>query len=178
MIEQTIAIPLSKRKIVQALFISLLFVVLGLWLAIARPDSGNPVLSNPVLLVVIGLASILFFGMGIIVLIRKLNDKKPGLIISNEGIIDNSSGVAAGLIPWSEIEDIKTARVMSQQFLMLIVTNPQQYIQRQTSTIKRKGMELNYKNYGSPISISASALKIGFGELQALLIDKWEANKQ
>lgn len=161
---------------VGALFISLIFVALGLWLVIARPDSGNPVLGNPVLIVVIGLASILFFGMGVIVLLRKLNDKKPGLIISNEGVIDNASGVAAGIIPWSDIEEIKAVQVMSQKFLMLIVKDPQQYIRRQTSTIKRKGMELNYKNYGSPISLSAGSLQIGFNDLQALLMENWEAN--
>jgi hypothetical protein len=33
-------------------------------------------------------------------------------------------------------------------------------------------MELNYKTYGSPISISASSLKINFDELHKLLIDK------
>lgn len=175
--EPTIEIPLSKAKVVRALFISVVLVALGLWLVIARPQTGNPVLGNPVLIVVVGLASMLFFGMGIIVLIRKLNDKRPGLVITGEGIMDNASGVAAGVIPWSEIEEIKVARVMSQQFLMLIVKHPQQYIQRQTNAIKRKGMELNYKNYGSPVSISAASLKIGFKELETLLRENWEKNK-
>gem|GEM_PF-88308 len=174
MTQSIIEIPLSKRKIIVALFISLLFEALGLWLVIARPSSSNPILGNPILIAVVGLAAIVFFGMGIIVLLRKLKDKRPGLIISNEGILDNASGVAAGVIPWSDIQEIKLAHVMSQKFLMLIVKDPQQYIQRETNAIKRKGMELNYKNYGSPISISAAALKINFNELQALLVEKWE----
>ncbi|MGN7783868.1 STM3941 family protein [Niabella sp. 22666] len=179
MTQLNIEIPLSKRKIMVALFISLLFVALGFWLVIARPNpnGGNAILGNPILIVVVGLAAIVFFGMGILVLIRKLKDKRPGLIVSDEGILDNASGVAAGVIPWADIQKIKLAQVMSQKFLMLIVKDPEQYIQRETNAIKRKGMELNYKNYGSPISISAGSLQIGFNELQALLMEKWQKHK-
>lgn len=52
---------------------------------------------------------------------------------------------------------------------MLEVNNPQDYIDRQDSLFKRKGMQLNYKMYGTPLSITANGLKIPFKELLALV---------
>jgi hypothetical protein len=61
---------------------------------------------------------------------------------------------------------------------MLQVKNPQHYIDRQTSLFKRKGMELNNKMYGMPLSITANGLKISFDNLLAILTDKLHASRQ
>lgn len=61
---------------------------------------------------------------------------------------------------------------MSQKFLMIIVKNPQEYIDKVTSPLKRNAMKMNYKIYGSPISISANALKTDFEKLQKLINEK------
>jgi len=170
--EEQIEIPLSKKKMILALLGAILFIVIGFWFLINPPRINNPFFGNPTVLFIIGLASIIFFGFVAITMIRKLPDKKAGLIINKQGIIDNSSGVSAGLVTWSDIEEIKVIQVMNQKFLMFIVKNPQQYIDRVTNPIKRKGMEINYKSYGSPISISANSLKTNFDGLYNLLTEK------
>jgi hypothetical protein len=71
---------------------------------------------NPFVKYGAAIAAILFFGFGIFYFLRKLIDKKPGLIIDDNGIIDNSSAVSVGLIPWSDIEHISTTNVMKQKF--------------------------------------------------------------
>jgi hypothetical protein len=109
--------------------------------------------------------------------IKKLPDNKPGLIINSEGIIDNSSGVSAGLVLWKDIIEITTSNVMNQKFLMFIVKNPEEYINRQNGIVKRKAMEMNYRSYGSPISISANTLDTNFEELYELLQRKFNKNK-
>lgn len=170
--QEQIEIPLSKKKLFLILFGAIVLVLIGLWFLINPPISSNQNFGLSSIYSIVGFISVLFFGLGAFAIFSKISDKKAGLIINSQGIIDNSSGVSAGLVSWKDIQEIKVAQVMNQKFLMLIVKNPQDYLAKVTNTIKRKGMELNYKTYGSPISISASSLKTDFDELHKLLVDK------
>ena len=174
---EQIEIPLSKKKMLMTLFGAIVFVVLGLWFLVNPPKINNPILGNPTLIFIVGLVSILFFGFVAITIFRKFSDKKAGLIISKEGITDNSSGVSAGQIPWTDILEIKVSQVMSQKFLMLIVSNPQDYLDKVTNPLKRNTMKMNYKTYGSPISISSNALQTDFDNLYKLLKEKMREYK-
>ncbi len=175
--DEQIEIPLSKQKMLLTLLGSIVFVGLGIWFLVNPPRISNPIFGNPTLIFIIGLASILFFGLVAVTILRKFSDKKPGLIISRQGITDNSSGVSAGLIPWTDIQEIKISQVMSQKFLMFIVSNPQDYIDKVTNPLKRNAMKMNYKTYGSPISISSNALRTNFNELQKILVEKMNEYK-
>jgi len=175
--DEQIQIPLSKQKMLLTLLGSIVFVGLGIWFLINPPRISNPILGNPTLIFILGLASILFFGLVAVTILRKFSDKKPGLIISRHGITDNSSGVSAGLILWTDIQEIKISQVMSQKFLMFIVSNPQDYLDKVTNPLKRNAMKMNYKTYGSPISISSNSLRINFNELQKILVEKMNEYK-
>jgi hypothetical protein len=101
-----------------------------------------------------------------------LPDNKPGLIIDQTGLTDNSSGVSAGQVLWSDIEAISVIEIHRQKLIMLKVRNPQEYIDKQTSGFKRKMMQINFKLYGTPLSITSNGLKISFEELLSTLTDK------
>ena len=166
---QKIEIPISKSKITLLLVAALIFVGLGLWFVIAPPRSGNAFWNNQTKVTIIGYASIIFFGICAVYSIYKLSDNKPGLIIDHLGILDNSSGMPAGPILWSDIEDISVIELYRQKLLMIKVKNPEDYINRQTGLLKRKSMLLNNKLYGAPVSLSANGLKISFDELLHLI---------
>ena len=151
---------------------SLVFVGLGFWFLIHPPITNHWLFGNMTLFFVIGLASVLFFGFVAVTIFIKFSDQKPGLIISRHGITDNSSGVSAGLIPWADIQEIKISKVMSQKFLMILVNNPQAYLDKVKNPLKRNAMKMNYKTYGSPISISSNALRTNFEELHRILVLK------
>jgi hypothetical protein len=68
--------------------------------------------------------------------------------------------------------------VASQKILTLIVKNPQDYIDRETAPFKKKILAMNYKTYGSPISISANSLQTNFDKLYSLLTEKMKEYKQ
>ena len=165
-----IEIPLSKIKLTLMLFGSIAFVAAGIWM-VTSPNafSTSHRTHNPIIVFVIGAASILFFGLCLVYIAIKLTDYAPGLIISDEGIYDNSSGVSVGLIPWTDIKKIEISNAGRQRFIVLVVKNPKHYINRQKSFITRKAMEMNYKHFGSPINISANGLKTRFDELLLLL---------
>ena len=175
--EQAIEIPLNKSKIVMMLVGSLIFVIIGFWFVIAPPEIDNSFWGDPTKLTIIGAASILFFGLCAYFFGRKLPDNKPGLIIDETGLIDNSGGFAAGNILWSDIQDISVLQIQKQKMIMIYVKNPQDYIDRQTSFLKRKGMQLNYKSYGTPISITSASLKTSFDELYETITSKFHEKK-
>jgi hypothetical protein len=176
--EREIKIKLSKRKLTLLLVGSIIFVGLGVLLIINPAKFRDSIFQNTTLVFGAGLLSILFFGFVGIFIFKKLCDKQFGLIITDEGIFDNSSAVSAGQIFWSDVSAIKVIEVFNQKFIMLIVEDPEQYIDRQTSTVKRKAMQMNFKNFGSPIGISANGLQCNFQELKNILEKKFTEFKK
>lgn len=87
-------------------------------------------------------------------------------------MIDNSSGVSGGEILWVDIENIKVIEIHRQKIILVLVKNPQEYIDKQSKSFKRKLMKLNYDMYGTPLSIASNGLKISFDELFAILTSK------
>lgn len=134
----------------------------------------QPKFKNHVLGIIFGVFAMLFFGLILVILLRKIIENKPGLIINSEGVIDNSSGLSAGLVLWSDILSISTTNVTDQKFIVFIVKNPEEYISRQKGIFKRGAMKFNYRFYGSPINISANTLNTNFDKLFELLNQKFE----
>jgi hypothetical protein len=162
-------IAFNKKKLVKLIIGALLLTAGALWMLISQPQTSNAVFNNPLVKNGAAILGLLLGPVGFYIVIKKWRDKKPGLIIDDTGITDNSSGVSAGLIPWKDINEIRETKIFRQQFLMLIVQNPEEYINRQPNGLKRKGMESNYKHFGSPISISVNALDCKFYELKNML---------
>jgi hypothetical protein len=171
----TIEIALSKSKLTKFLIFSILFLAAGGWMLSAEPLSGNYLLGNPVVKNLVATLAIAMGTLGIIFFIKKLNDKRPGFVINEDGINDNSSAVAFGKIHWRDISHIQTTGIMNQQFIVIGLKNPQEYIDRYTQSMRRKSMQWNVKQYGSPVIISTSSLKCNRDELRQLLESKLAA---
>ena len=166
-------IEFSKTKLVQIILACCVFVALGVWLfsiddaRIRSSRSFRFFLNNPMYAHGLGLLAIVFFGFCGIILIKKLIDKKPGLIFNSSGFIDNASGVSAGFIPWSEVTGSQLLDLQRQRLLIIMVADPEKYAER-GSLFKRTFNKANYKMCGSPIAISSNALKVDFSELVSL----------
>jgi len=113
--------------------------------------------------------------MGILIS-KKLFENKYGIKINDEGIYDNSTSINSGLIKWENIESIEKSKVVNQNFIIVIVNNPNDFIDRQKNILTRKNVETNFKKFGSPIQISTNGLKIKFEELYEIMIS--ELNKR
>jgi hypothetical protein len=177
-LRQQIVIPLNKLKIILMLLGAVMFVVLGIWFVFYPPNIENSYWVTPFKMKLAGYASIVFFGTCAVFLIRKMPSDKPGLIIDDTGLTDNSSGLPAGQILWSDIEKVSVNEISGQRIIMLHAKNPQDYIDRQTSLFVRKGMELNNRLYGKPLSLTANGLKISLEDLLALVTKKFEETRQ
>ena len=175
---ERIEIPLSKRKMILMLIGSIGFVVIGLWLILNPPAISNPFFGNPTRLLILGIAAILIFGFFTFYFARRLPENKPGLILDKVGLTDNSSGVFVGQILWSDIENISVIEIQGQKLILLEVKNPHDYIEKQTSGLKKKIMQMNFNMYGTPLSITSNSLKIKFEELLNILNDRFDISRQ
>jgi len=172
-----IEIPISKTKISLILVGALIFVILGV-LFILTPDKFTTTFfRSPQTIMVVGTTAVLFFGAAGIYGLRKLFDKSIGLTIDENGITDNSNASSVGLIEWNDIVEIKTEQVMSTRFLLILISDPDKYLER-VNGFKRKLMQGNMKMYGTPLSITSNALRYNFDDLERLvksrLIEKQE----
>jgi hypothetical protein len=180
-----IEIPIGKKKIIIILFAIIAFVLGGIWMVLEPGDAGyyfnaatgRFIFLTPELIQFIGVVGILFFGAAVIYGIRKLFDKKAGLIIDSNGITDNSSASSIGLIEWNDISEIRTKQVMSTKFLLIDIVNPEKYIGKAKNGFQAKLMKANMNMYETPLSITSNTLKYDFGELEKLIRNEFKRNK-
>lgn len=162
-----LVVPLSKTKLILLISGAVGFVALGVWLwSIAEYQTRY----NPLYMKAVAVTSAGFFGVCGIYGFVKLFDTAPGLIIDSEGIVDNSSGVSAGRIPWREIRGITVTSLKGQKFLTFEVENPQKYVER-GNFLKHQLNAVNLKYFGSPIQIAANSLQIRFDELHKIVVE-------
>lgn len=164
---QTTTIAVNKTKTLRNLVMAVLLLLLGIlfvlkpFLFIRSDDPG--------VIKIIGYICTALSGIGIIVFVQKLRDKKEVLVIDEDGVLDHSSGIAAGRIWWKDVKNIRVEQVAGQPFIMLEVKNPQVYLQQQLNPVKKRAMELNFQLYKTPVGISAQFLNIGSEQLLPLL---------
>jgi len=168
-VENQRVIELSSAKLALMIAGSLLFVAAGAWLFVA-PDEGSFLtnlrrFADPWVFHGLGIVAALFGAAGVVYGVAKSRDRKPGLTLSSAGLVDNSSAVAAGFIPWSEVTGLDIFQLHRQQMLVVHVADPGKYIER-GGAVKRALNRANAGMCGSPIVISSNALRIPFDELR------------
>ncbi len=112
-----------------------------------------------------------------IYVIQRMRYKRPGLIISKQGIIDNSGFVSAGAIKWIDVTEVNANKVLFSECIILKVRNPKQYINNQKGLFKQTWLSLENKYYDSPVNISVTGLDIKFKELFSVMQQHYLASQ-
>jgi hypothetical protein len=162
-------IELSKAKVFKLLVSGCGLVVLGVLMLQPQPEwsRSHIRLIDSVLIPAAGLLTVGFFGLCTVVGVKKLLERKPGLVLDSTGILDNSSGVAAGLIHWSEITGFDIFQVHGERSLVVKVSSPDKYVHR-GGAIRRALNKASLRLCGSPIAITSNSLQIDFDDLLQL----------
>ena len=147
-------IPLNKQGTTLTLIGAVVLIIFSAWVLAAD------IVSNP-LVPVIGIVFLSI--IGIFDLVQILNTK-PGLVINDEGITDNTSIMNAGLIRWENITGVGVKEVRNQKVLVIEVNNGEEILKHQRG-IKKWIMRTNNEITGSPVNISSNRLKCDFEEL-------------
>jgi hypothetical protein len=105
-------------------------------------------------------AAVFLFSAGFLFIIfLKTTLKKPGLIISNEGIINNTIlGAKSYLIPWDNIKSLQGRKTVLKYTLLVFLDNPEEIIKEQSFALKLDMMN-KMKKFGTPAVINLDALK-------------------
>jgi hypothetical protein len=170
-------IPLNKKKLTLIFMGCLVFIAIGI-LFVINPTFINGLFRDPAKILLVGYASIFIFGLCGFLIALRLTAKNSGIFIDKQGITDNSSAASAGLILWTDIEEVSVINIHSQKQIMIHVKKPQSYIHNQTNMFKRIILTLNYKWYGTPLTIMPTGLKISFDELIKIISDNFNASQQ
>lgn len=128
---EEIQIRNSRQKFILVLLAAIGFVVAGLFIVMNSRSSGDRV---------IGWMSIIFFGSGIPLFIRKVSESKPRLMINDQGIFDRTLGV--GTIPWGEITGAYIKSIKDNDFICLELRSPEIW-SSQLSGIKKAAVSAN-----------------------------------
>ena len=171
-----VEIELSKKKMVFALIGSLIFIILGIQFIVNPEKFVSPVFRSSEFILIAGICASLMFSYIAIIISKKLFDKKIGLIINQNGIVDNTSGMEIGLIEWNDITAIRIGQVKSTKFLLIDTDQPEKYLKK-VNSFKARMMKLNTSMYGTPLSISSNSLKCNFDELENAVRMGFEKSK-
>lgn len=176
---QQITIPLSKRNVSFMLTIAIMFVLLGLWMLNldAAEIESHRRYNSPLFVHGAGLATIIFFGAALIAATRKLFDPAPGLVLSEEGLTDNTSLLPAGFVPWSDISGFSIGRIKNQRFLYVLLKDQDAYIDK-CGQSRRALLRANRPIALSPVTITSNSLAIKFDELESIVTKYFAARRQ
>jgi hypothetical protein len=164
----TIEIRLSKTKTLVIILGGFAFVLLSIWTwNTADLQTRLP----PITLKVIAVIGGAFFGLILIAGPKRLFDKRPGLIIGDEGIQDNSSITTGRFIAWKNIKGFKIIKIRSTKLILVFINNPKEIIQKENKFMQVL-MRATERMYGTPISIGSGTLKINSDDLLHLLEEK------
>lgn len=105
---------------------------------------------------------------------QKVFNKKPGLVIDNDGITDNSLGVMFAKVRWRDVTEIKHLENGGDHYIKITIKDPENYIAAESHSLKRKMLEMNYNTLKTPVNIAASRLKMNFDELYAIVMREFE----
>jgi hypothetical protein len=152
--KEQIIIPTSRKFIVLALLGSILFVVIGIFMVNSEPTRKY----SSTFLQTWGVIGIAFFGLTTMYCLRKLLDTKPGLIVDENGIWNNSSIISNHTIQWSELKGTSLKKIGNEKILFLYFKDDKGFVLK-FNFIERFLMRLNLSLYNSPIGISTRSLK-------------------
>jgi len=163
--KERIEIKLSKTKGILTFLGSVAFVLVSIWL-ISFADNQHR--HSQTFVKVAGYVGLIFFGPCGLYIFYKLFDTKPGLVIDDKGILDNSSAASGHIIKGNRIVGLRIGQVKSTKFILIDLVDPEQFL-NEASGITKTLMWGTYKMYGTPTSISSSTLNIDFDELYDMI---------
>jgi hypothetical protein len=156
----------SKTKLTFIILGSIAFVVGSIWMWLIADGQTR---HSPLFLKGVAIVGACFFSLCFVFGCVKLFDGRPGLIVDDEGIVDNSSAVSAGKrILWDDVIGLRVTEVAKQRFVTIDLFEPEKYV-KQRNFIFRMLNAANTKMTGSPINISSNSLDVDSDELWYLL---------
>ena len=148
------AIYPNRLRLLGALLASVVFVVLAIGLL--KRDELSPFKA------VILWSGLLFFGFGIFacgfMLVRNLCRRRPMLRLDAAGLTVFDAKGAPYRLAWKQIAGFRAISIAGQHFILIDVHQPDVLIHAENSFIRRRLLEYNFKQFGTPFNIASGNL--------------------
>ena len=162
---ERIEIYSSKMKSLLLLIGSIAFVAIGIWLLLEEDNLTGWRARNSIFTRGIGIASIIFFGFGIFVGVKRLIKLEIAVIIDSKGLNVNPKKSLTEFLKWSDINGFEEIKIQSTRIIIIGVENAEYWLNKETSGFRRKLMQFNINNYNSPFNIASARLDISSDKL-------------
>ncbi|WP_394539830.1 hypothetical protein PRJ39_04295 [Lysobacter enzymogenes] len=136
----------ARGRYLALLLGALAFVAIGAFIVLRHPSLEG---------FLIGGASIVFFGGGAVLFAFQLLDRRPRLVLDDEGLTDRTLGV--GTIPWRDIAGAQLRTVRGHAFVCLQLRNPEQWSAR-LSARQRRLAALNQRMGYAMLNVNLSGV--------------------
>lgn len=178
-----LVIKLNRKKTSLILFGSVVLTIVSLLFVLNPEKYKSFIFFREEVILYIGIIGLIFFGIASIYIAYRLFTNQTGIIVNDRGIYDNTSMSSVGWIKWEDIVSVEIYKVPtglltknSISIVLVKVKEPDKYIEP-FSSFKRNILNLNYKNYGTPITINTNGLSYSSAELVNLLADRLDGFK-
>ncbi len=171
---KTVAIPLSKGKVLLWFLVNGLFVAGGIWLWGKAPTYDGLTQARALF---VAITCIVFFGAGVVVLGAKLFDQRPGLVLNEGGVHRLGMFRFQPVIPWNHITHCSIAKVKSTRILLIHVDNVEEVLMRMPP-ITRWMQRLVLSRYGTPYSLTSNTLQCDMEQLKEMIENGAEAYRR
>lgn len=169
-LSKPLEVYMGKGKLWMLAFGCLVFIVIGSWIFSEYLNENMTLFYG-----IVGLACILLFAACLIYFIRKLFDHSPAIVIDSEGILDNSSYIAGGLIRWDDILNIELYQLAGQKMIGIQLKDPDSYLAGRQG-LKRQLMKINQGIVQAPINIAQSALRMPLVQIYEEMVIRWQSH--
>jgi hypothetical protein len=149
-----IVIKAPRLKLLALLVLDVGMVAGSAWLA--RSHAAPPVTE------IVGWTGLLFFGLCGGWILSRLFSHRISLVLDRNGLLDNSSALPAGRIPWDQIRDAGIVTIHHQRLLGIDVKD-------RTILPHPKLGKANVAIAGYPVFIASTAIDRTLEELQDLI---------
>lgn len=169
-----VTIPLSKGKLLLAFLGACAFVAIGIWLWGKAPTFTGYEQARAWFGAI---TCVIFFGAGAVILAIKLFDRRPGLVLNDEGVHRLGLFGFQPVIPWKHITHCSITRIKRTRILLIHVDHVEEILAH-LAPLPRFFQRMAVAQNGTPYSLTSNNLKIDIEQLKALIENGAEAQRR
>lgn len=161
---QEIHIGLNRRRLIVNVAVSAVLgfaALIGLFWIADHQEAISPVFYKTIGGIVFGFCVIIGGTHS-----KRLAKKNAGLTLTKEGLLDQSSSIAVGLVRWKDMKSIQSAKTPTSKLLLIEVKRPDDVVKNAKNKAIKRLMQQNVRLYKTPIVINAKILDASFEELE------------
>jgi len=165
----------SKAKLVPLGFVAVLFLVLGVSMLTTPEQFAGSLWNSLNLIRVLGGLSLVSFWVTMFLLVRRLTDQTPGLVLDKQGftahkaLVRNVDKFAGETIPWQDIGNIRDVTLAKERFVRIDFIKDHAHTSSLASFLEADSKTGYLPEQASrpPFLLSAKELNMNFDELLA-----------